>query len=160
MAAAEKRIREAIAQGRFDNLSGVGQPLSLEEYFSTPEKARMAYSILKNANCAPAEVELLNEVSRLERAVAQTTDVAAVAAGRGTLSETMHVVLATVTASLMLLAVSPSAPSTMTRPPMMCSGGRCVASQRREPRTRRRDCGTRRTRQAVTIRLLPTVFGT
>ena len=71
---AESRIREAMAQGQFDNLPGAGRPLNLEEYFSTPEDWRMAYSILKNANCVPAEVELLNEVSRLERAVAQTTD--------------------------------------------------------------------------------------
>jgi hypothetical protein len=74
---AEKRIREAIAQGQFENLPGTGQPLDLEAYFSTPEEVRMAYSILKNAKCAPAEVELLNEVSRLERAVAQTADVTA-----------------------------------------------------------------------------------
>ena len=73
---AESRIREAMEQGQFDNLPGAGQPLSLEEYFSTPEDLRMAYSILKNANCAPAEVELLNEVSRLKRAVAETTDAA------------------------------------------------------------------------------------
>ena len=71
---AERRIKEAIAQGHFDNLPGAGKPLSLEEYFSTPEEVRMAYSILKNANCAPAEVELLNEVSRLERAVAEAAD--------------------------------------------------------------------------------------
>jgi hypothetical protein len=74
---AEKRIREAIAQGHFANLPGAGRPLNLEEYFSTPEEVRMAYSILKNAKCAPVEVELLNEVSRLERAVAQTADVTA-----------------------------------------------------------------------------------
>ena len=74
---AERRIREAMAQGQFDNLPGAGQPLNLEEYFSTPEEVRMAYSILKNANCAPAEVQLLNEVSRLERSIAQTTDVTA-----------------------------------------------------------------------------------
>jgi hypothetical protein len=72
---AESRIREAMEQGQFDNLPGAGQPLNLEDYFSTPEDLRMAYSILRNANCAPAEVELLNEVSRLERAVAETTDV-------------------------------------------------------------------------------------
>ena len=72
---AERRIREAIAEGHFENLPGAGKPLNLEEYFSTPEDVRMAYSILKNANCAPAEVELLNEVSRLERAVAQASDV-------------------------------------------------------------------------------------
>ena len=30
----------------------------------------MAYSILRNARCAPPEVELLNEIARLEQAVA------------------------------------------------------------------------------------------
>jgi hypothetical protein len=71
---AESRIREAIANGEFENLPGSGKPLNLEEYFSTPEDLRMAFSILKNANCAPAEVELLKELSRLQDAVAQTTD--------------------------------------------------------------------------------------
>ncbi|CEF48799.1 unnamed protein product [uncultured bacterium] len=71
---AENRIREAMAQGQFENLPGAGQPLNLEDYFSTPEDLRMAYSILRNAHCAPAEVELLNEVSRLERAVAEAAD--------------------------------------------------------------------------------------
>ena len=65
-----------MAQGEFENLPGAGKPLNLEDYFSTPEDLRMALSILKNANCAPAEVELLNEVSRLERAVAETADAA------------------------------------------------------------------------------------
>jgi Domain of unknown function (DUF1992) len=71
---AENRIREAMAQGQFENLPGAGQPLNLEDYFSTPEDLRMAYSILRSAHCAPAEVELLNEVSRLERAVAEAAD--------------------------------------------------------------------------------------
>jgi DnaJ-like protein len=71
---AESRIREAIEQGQFENLPGAGQPLNLDEYFSTPEDLRMAYSILKSANCAPAEVELMNEISRMERAIAQTED--------------------------------------------------------------------------------------
>jgi len=66
-----------MAQGHFENLPGAGQPLSLEDYFSTPEDVRMAYSILKNAKCLPAEVELLNEVSRLERLIAETADVVA-----------------------------------------------------------------------------------
>ena len=71
---AENRIREAMEQGQFENLPGAGQPLNLEEYFSTPEDLRMAYSILKSANCAPAEVELANEIARLERAIAQSGD--------------------------------------------------------------------------------------
>jgi DnaJ homologue, subfamily C, member 28, conserved domain len=71
---AENRIKEALEQGLFENLPGAGQPLNLEEYFSTPEDLRMAYSILKSAHCAPAEVELASEIARLERALAQTED--------------------------------------------------------------------------------------
>jgi len=63
-----------MAQGEFENLPGAGKPLNLEEYFSTPEDLRMAFSILKSANCAPAEVELLNEVSRLQHAIAAAAD--------------------------------------------------------------------------------------
>ena len=73
---AESRIQEAIARGEFENLPGAGKPLSLDDYFSTPEDLRMAFSILKNANCAPAEVELLKEVARLEHAIAEATDTA------------------------------------------------------------------------------------
>jgi len=71
---AENRIREAIERGEFDNLPGAGEPLSLEEYFATPEDLRMAYSVLKSANCRPLEVELLNEIARLEQAVAAAPD--------------------------------------------------------------------------------------
>ena len=74
---AEGRIREAIEQGVFENLPGAGKPLDLEEYFNTPEDLRMAFSILKNANCAPPEVELMKEVSRLEHDIAATSDAAA-----------------------------------------------------------------------------------
>ena len=74
---AERLIREAMAQGEFDNLPGAGKPLDLEEYFSTPEDLRMAFSILKNAKCAPAEVELLNEISRLQQAIEDAPDAAA-----------------------------------------------------------------------------------
>ena len=72
--AAEERIREALAQGEFDNLPNAGQPLDLDEYFSAPADLRMAYSLLKNANCTPLEVELLNEISRLQRAIAEAPD--------------------------------------------------------------------------------------
>jgi Domain of unknown function (DUF1992) len=60
---AEGRIREAIEQGVFEDLPGAGKPLNLEEYFSTPEEWRVAFSILKTANCTPPEVELLKEIS-------------------------------------------------------------------------------------------------
>ena len=71
---AENRIREAMEQGEFDNLPGAGEPLSLEEYFNTPEDLRMAYSVLKSANCRPFEVELFNEIARLEQAITSAPD--------------------------------------------------------------------------------------
>ena len=71
---AEQRIREALARGEFENLPNAGRPLSLEDYFSAPADLRMAYSLLKNANCTPAEVELLKEVARLKQAIAEASD--------------------------------------------------------------------------------------
>jgi DnaJ homologue, subfamily C, member 28, conserved domain len=37
---AENRIRKAIVEGEFDNLSNAGQPLNLEEYFRAPADLR------------------------------------------------------------------------------------------------------------------------
>lgn len=71
---AENRIREALAEGKFDNLPGAGGRIDLEEYFSAPEDLRMAYSILKSAHCAPAEVELLNEIARVRDALSGAED--------------------------------------------------------------------------------------
>jgi hypothetical protein len=69
---AELRIREAIEEGKFDNLPNAGQPLDLDEYFQTPAEWRLAYSILKSAKCLPEEVELLNEIAALERTDARS----------------------------------------------------------------------------------------
>lgn len=71
---AESRIREAVERGEFEHLPGAGKPLDFEEYFSAPAEMRMAFSILKNANCVPAEVDLLNEVARLQEAIAAAPD--------------------------------------------------------------------------------------
>jgi hypothetical protein len=64
---AENRIREAMQNGAFDNLPGAGKPIDLEGYFTLPEHLRVAFSILKNAHCVPAEVELLHEIATLEQ---------------------------------------------------------------------------------------------
>ena len=64
---AENRIREAMQEGEFDNLPGAGKPIDLDGYFTLPEHLRVAFSILKSANCVPAEVELLNEIAALEQ---------------------------------------------------------------------------------------------
>lgn len=77
---AERKIREAMAEGAFENLPGQGQPLDLEAYFSTPEHLRMAFSVLKSAGCLPAEVQLLNDVAAVEQQLAEAPDEAARAA--------------------------------------------------------------------------------
>lgn len=62
----EAAIREAQERGDFDNLKGSGKPIDLSAYFETPEELRTAYSLLKNAGMAPAEVDLLGEIAALK----------------------------------------------------------------------------------------------
>jgi hypothetical protein len=64
---AENRIRDAMQAGEFDSLPGAGKPIDLDGYFKLPEHLRVAFSILKSANCVPAEVELLNEIAAFGR---------------------------------------------------------------------------------------------
>jgi hypothetical protein len=59
---AERRIKEAMENGEFDNLEGMGKPITFEDETMIPEDLRMVYRILKNAGCIPPEVELRNEV--------------------------------------------------------------------------------------------------
>lgn len=46
---AERKIEEAMAEGQFDNLPGIGRPLELEDLSHLPPDMRMAYTILKNS---------------------------------------------------------------------------------------------------------------
>jgi hypothetical protein len=62
---AEQRIREAIENGEFDNLEGMGKPLDFSEDVWIPQDLRMSYRILKNAGCLPPELELRNEIISL-----------------------------------------------------------------------------------------------
>jgi DnaJ family protein C protein 28 len=53
----EKRLREAIENGEFDNLPGKGEPIDLRENpFEDPD-LRMVHRLLKNAGFAPAWIE-------------------------------------------------------------------------------------------------------
>jgi DnaJ-like protein len=79
---AEMKIREAMAEGAFDDLPNAGQPLDLEDYFETPADLRMAHSILKSAGVVPVEVELLNELAVLEQRLRETTGAERAAAER------------------------------------------------------------------------------
>lgn len=62
----EQRIKEALERGEFDNLPGQGEPLDLEDDSNIPEDLRLAYRILKNADCLPPELELKKEIRQME----------------------------------------------------------------------------------------------
>ena len=70
---ADRRIREAMSEGKFDRLPRRGA-LDLEDYFKVPADRRMAYSILKSAGFVPEEVELLRELHRLRREIENAAD--------------------------------------------------------------------------------------
>ncbi len=64
-AIAERRIQEAQERGAFDNLPGAGRPLHLDDMSHVPEELRMAYTILRNADCLPPELEERKDIQRL-----------------------------------------------------------------------------------------------
>jgi len=72
----EDRIRKAQQRGDFQNLEGAGKPLSLNDDAHIPEELRLAYKILKNADCVPPEIELKKEIRRTEDLLAGMKDTA------------------------------------------------------------------------------------
>ena len=62
----EERILRAQKKGEFENLLGSGKPLKLDENWYVPEELRLAYKILRNADCVPPEIELKKEIKRTE----------------------------------------------------------------------------------------------
>ena len=85
----EEKIGEAMANGEFDNLPGMGRPVNLEAYFATPEHVRIGYSILKSAGFVPEEVELLKEIQRLKTELGQCADETGKARINAALNETV-----------------------------------------------------------------------
>ena len=71
---AEKRINEAIQRGEFDNLPGSGEPLKLEDDRQIPDDLRLAYKVLRNANCLPPELELKKEIRTAEELLSSLKD--------------------------------------------------------------------------------------
>lgn len=58
----DEQIHEAQARGDFDNLEGMGKPLSLDDVHAGDRT--MAYRLLKNNNVLPVELELAKEVRK------------------------------------------------------------------------------------------------
>jgi hypothetical protein len=72
----EERIRRAQKKGEFENLEGTGKPLNLADDQAVAEELRLAYKILKNADCLPPEIEVKKEIQQTEALLAGMTDTA------------------------------------------------------------------------------------
>lgn len=66
---AEQKIEEAIANGLFDDLKGKGVKLDMDAWLATPEHLRMSHSMLKIHGYVPPEVEMMQEIFRLEKQI-------------------------------------------------------------------------------------------
>ncbi|MGM0428471.1 MAG: DnaJ family domain-containing protein [Thermodesulfobacteriota bacterium] len=62
----EERIKEAQQKGEFDDLPGRGSPIVYEDDSHVPEDLRLAYKVLKNADCLPPELALKKEIRQME----------------------------------------------------------------------------------------------
>ena len=71
---AENKIREALKNGEFDNLTGKGKPIKLEDLSRIPEELRPAYLILKNAGVLPEEIQLKKEIANIKDLLKFCTD--------------------------------------------------------------------------------------
>ncbi len=71
---AEEKIREAMNNGEFENLSGHGKPLRFEDDAHVSPDLKMAYKILKNAGYVPEEIELKKQISNTRDLIGHCTD--------------------------------------------------------------------------------------
>lgn len=72
----EERIKKAQYKGAFDDLPGAGKPLDFSDDGHIPEDLRLAYKILKNADCLPPEIELKKEIHTTEDLLVNMKDTA------------------------------------------------------------------------------------
>ncbi len=59
---AERRIADAIEEGKFDNLPGRGEPIVFEDDPHTPAHLRIPHQIMKNAGVVPGWVSAEQEI--------------------------------------------------------------------------------------------------
>src|SRR6476661_198318 len=79
---ADRKIEQAMREGKFDNLEGMGKPLDLEP-MPAEENARMrwwALRLLKQNDVVPEEVRWRKRIDRLKDELAQSMTEARVAA--------------------------------------------------------------------------------
>ncbi len=73
---AERRIEDAMKEGKFDNLAGKGEPIELEPA-PAEENARLAWwalRILRNNDIVPDEVRMRKDLDGLKSQLAELAD--------------------------------------------------------------------------------------
>lgn len=58
----EKRIKDAMADGKFDNLPGHGKPLRLEDDEHVPEHLRLTHKLLRDNDLVPVWITERTEI--------------------------------------------------------------------------------------------------
>ena len=89
---ADMRIEEAMREGKFDNLAGMGEPLDLEP-MPAEENARMtwwALKLLRQNNFTPDEVRWRKAIDHLKARLAAAADEPAVCRIVGEINDLVH----------------------------------------------------------------------
>ena len=61
-------LRDAAESGELQTAKSWGKPIDFGDgYDETPVHLRMAFKVLKDAGCAPAEVQMLNDAAAMRR---------------------------------------------------------------------------------------------
>ena len=105
---ADRRIEEAMREGKFDNLAGAGKPLDLEP-MPADENARMTWwmlRILKGADFTPDEIRLRRQIESLKGELGAATTEARVVALVKSVNGLVHQ-LNTLGTNAIHIAVSP-----------------------------------------------------
>lgn len=70
----ENKIKEAIKDGEFNNIQGMGKPLKLDDLSHVPEHLRMGYRMMKNAGMVEDEGALKKEMMTIDDLIAKCYD--------------------------------------------------------------------------------------
>lgn len=70
----EQKIKASRERGDFDNLSGQGKPLQLEDDSFVPAELRTGYRMLKNAGFLPPELERRKDIQEAEALLCHVED--------------------------------------------------------------------------------------
>ncbi len=62
----EDKIKQAIKDGEFNQLPGMGKPLQLEDLSHISPELRMSYKLMKNANMMEGDIELKKDIHTIE----------------------------------------------------------------------------------------------